>query len=317
MSRFILSSFLVFFGFSLAQSQMEVDTIQQRLINATNSMRSAILLQCPNHNQINELTERWYEIEPNDTIAFLCLDKISYSAQMMEYYSLKDATKSIERNFPNSPLIQGITQEDIDVLKENKDLIAFMKKRYLHFEFPYRAVIDSFKLSEMKFIDVRPSEVVADIGSGFGEHALILSLMYPENNFIFNDITYWYYKYLTNQVTKYNSIFVTADRTVSVVKGKKKNLKLKTKVDKIVVRNAFHHFTKKDKMLNSIKKHLNENGTVVFIEPLVGNVTSFDECSMKISYEEVMRYIEESDLVPIAEKVVDEVLFLKCMSRPK
>lgn len=116
--------------------------------------------------------------------------------------------------------------------------------------------------------------------------------------------------FLQNKINRNRELLFKNERFIDVAIGKKKYLNLSKRVDKIIIRNSFHHFSKKEKMLNSIPNYLNTNGMVIFIEPMKPNITSIDSCDKKLDYQTIIEYINSSPLKIIEEKIVDHTLFV-------
>lgn len=148
-----------------------------------------------------------------------------------------------------------------------------------------------------------------------GDHTLLLSLIYPNNSFILNEINLNLCYNIYEKLKRNQEIFSKKNRTIKVVLGNEKDLKLEQKVDKIIVRNTFHHFSNKKKMLKSIVKHLNKDGTVIFIEPFKKNTTTIFDCPLRMELEEVMPYINDSKLIIIEEEIINNTLLLSCKVR--
>lgn len=58
--------------------------------------------------------------------------------------------------------------------------------------------------------------------------------------------------------------------TIQLIKGDKKNANFEhNSLDKIIIRNAFHHFSKEKAMLKSIKAALKPDGKLYLYEPVI------------------------------------------------
>lgn len=295
----------------------QVDSLQEQLIKATLEFRHSIFNNSPDHKELKALERRWRTIEPNDTISAYLVYNISYYLQVYDP-PLKRIRKVTKKFAPNTALADSINESDLDMLRNNLDLLSFIFDGFMEYDFPYKVRLDTFNLKEIEFINVRPNETIADIGSGGGNHILLLSLMYPENNFVLSELGYSYVSFLQKKINRHREILFRNERFIEVVVGKKKHLNLGKRVDKIIIRNTFHHFSKKEKMLNAIPDYLNTGGKVIFIEPMQTNRTSIDNCSQKIDYQTIIEYVNASPLKIIEEKIIDNTLFLTCkMKAPR
>jgi len=293
--------------FFLNHSNAQIDSIEKRMIEATLEIRNAILGNLSDPNELSELVDRWSVIEPRDSVVSFLLFNAAYYKNILDG-SVKRFKKLGKRAKLNSPLPDKITESDFTILAKNRALLFYIFHDFLESEFPHKLNVDSFKLAEVKFINVQPNEKVADIGTGVGVHLLHLAAMYPENEFIAQDI----YTSLLETLIELNDLLLGVDSSIKFVEGKKDDLRLPYKVDKIILRNTFHHFKKKEKMLESISSYLNEDGLLIFIEPLKANVRSLDDCELKMDQSDVLKYVRSSSFEIIEETVVENTLFLSC-----
>lgn len=300
----------------LVSVSAQVDSLEKLIIEATLEYRNHLLFKNENPKAFEDTMEKWEKIEPNPTILSSIFYKtfgylIAYEPNLK---TLKKRSKKISRT---SKLPNMISETDLQVIKSNIDLISLMFAGYINPEFPNKVQLDTLNIHEIAFIDIQPDEVIADIGSGLGDHILLLSLIYPNNNFVLNEVTYYHEEHLYNKVLRNYDLFLKNDRTIRVVRGNKKDINLGENVDKIIIRNAFHHFKRKKKMIKSMAEHLNKDGKIIFIEPLKNNNTSIDDCRLKMESHKVLSYIRDSKLVILEEKTINNTLYLSCALKEK
>lgn len=303
--RLVIISFILVL--SIAASSQD-ESVSKLAIGAAIDYRNHILSQSQHHTEIEPLIERWESIDTNKVNIGNLLYNMSYSVYAFDM-SLEKVRKNAKKYIRNSPLADQISQNDINVLKRNGELLSLVRDGFLSGDYPYPIMVDEFKLKEFEFIDIQPNETVADIGSGEGGHILIAALAYPDNDFILNELYYSLTALLKNKIEAHSDLFLNDGRTIEVVPGFKKNINLGKKVDKIIVRNSFHHFKKKKHMLQSIAESLNPGGQLVFIEPLKGNHKSFDGCRLKLEYSDVINQIRDSPFTIVQEEIFEETLF--------
>lgn len=294
----------------------QVDSLDQRLIHATMEFRDHFLVKSSDFKEIQALLDRWKSLEANDPIRNYLTANIVYGIQMynVDLKRIKKLTrKQLKKRDLESALTEGLTQNDIDVIKENQELFSFMHMDYIESKFPFKVSLDLPYRDEVNFVDIQPEETVADIGSGSGDHILLLALFYPQNDFILTEVNYAITRFLEIKLKENEDLFFRQDRNIEVVRGEKDDVNLGKRVDKIIIRNTFHHFSKKEKMLNSIANSLNDGGSVIFIEPIESPKRYMGYCSKRIPYDEVMAYIKASPLEIVEEKVEDYTLYLRCV----
>lgn len=306
--------FLIIFYLGIVNLYGQTDTIEQSLIIATNEFRNSILKNSPYHQDYEALKDRWMKIEEDKRIIDNLLFNIVYGIQVYdsEYKRIK---KFALKQFPDSPLSEKITANDIEVIRNNLDLISFIQDEYLEDEYPYKLKMDTNKIHEIKFMNIQTNEYVADIGSGVGNQILLTSLIHKNHDFILSEKNFSLVEYLQGKVRRNRELLFQNQRSIDIAVGRNKTLNLGTRVDRIIVRNTFHHFKRKRKMLESMVEYLYPNGSVIFIEPLASNDTSIHPCKYKMEVDEIIKYIEESPLKIIEQEINNNILFISCKAK--
>ncbi|MEL7220915.1 MAG: hypothetical protein AAGJ93_06320, partial [Bacteroidota bacterium] len=69
-------------------------------------------------------------------------------------------------------------------------------------------------------------------------------------------------------------------------------------LDRIIIRNTFHHFTEKDAMIQSIITALKPEG-VVCVKEFFSTVPSSQSCPLRMPPEEIISYFEQNNMVLI------------------
>ena len=306
--RFLLS---VLFVISLCQLSAQSSDSRKALIEATNLMRLHLLDGFDDKEAMEEMQLRWESAESDTEVLGYIFSNISFTAELYTP-GLKNVKKKIIKYAPGSTLYEVITKEDLELIERNTVLESFIRDGYLEDEYPFKVTLDSTDVHMLEFIDAQPGDVIADIGTGTGNKALILSLVYKENDFVFNELKKRNVKIVKKKLEEYKELFYEGDRTIEVVKGKKSSAKLGREVDVIVVRNTFHHFSDKSGMLQDLKKHLADDGRVIFIEPLAKKVPEVGDCLETLEYEVFMEYINKENFKILKEEQVEDILLLKC-----
>ncbi len=296
---------------TLSTTWAQTDTIEQSLISATNEFRNSILLNSPDYEDFEALKRRWSKIEKDEDIIKDLLYNLTYGIQVYDP-KFKRIQKILKKQYPNSLLHTKISEQDVETIKKNLDLLSFINDQYLEDKYPYKIKLDTANINEIKFINIQPNEVIADIGSGNGNQILLTSLIYQQNDFILSEIDFSLVIFLQEKIKRNSSLLFKYNRRIDIAIGKNKSLNLGTRVDKIIVRNSFHHFKKKEEMLESMIEYLNPNGSVIFIEPLKSNSTSVDECKLKMDAEDVIKIINQSSLKISKQEIFQNTLYISC-----
>lgn len=284
-----------------------------KLTAAVNELRTQALSESKNPEDFEDLKSRWYAIEEDKEKVQYILYKLGLSVITGDV-TRRDIVKASREAF-RSPLIRAIKEKDLDIIYDNSALITMIINGYLEENYPYEVQLDTLLDKELDFMDIQPNETVADIGSGTGNHILKTALVHSENDFILNEIDESLVEIINEKIRNNKELYLKNDREIKVVKGKGNDLNLGIKVDRIIVRNCYHHFGRKKAMVKSMIKHLKPGGTVIFIEPLEKENETINYCSDTMKLELIVPYIEKSGLKSIEQEVINDMLFLACKAQ--
>lgn len=121
---------------------------------------------------------------------------------------------------------------------------------------------------ELALYDLQDGQAVAEIGAGTGWFALWLAATLPNSPVYVNEIDVLITQSIAAKIADHPAVF-GRDR-VRAVLGKKNSTGLPpASCDRIIVRNAFHHFKRMNRMLVSIEEALRPGGVLFVAEPLI------------------------------------------------
>ncbi len=158
---------------------------------------------------------------------------------------------------------------------------------------------NKYTIGITEFIDLKPKEVIADIGAGTMNLEGVLTVFTDSLSFYCEDIS----DECTNQLqakkvlNHYASISnKDISSTIKTVIGTEKNTNLPSQFfDKVLIINTFHEFTNRDEMLFEIKRILKKDGKVYIEERLPTS-------KMKIHQGCKMPMISESEMIEMMSK---------------
>ena len=154
---------------------------------------------------------------------------------------------------------------EMKIVKENIDLFGLVYQGVLKHDFPYGINSETSFIDEVVFIGIQDGDRIADIGAGSGEVGLLWAIIFKNLEVYMTDIGNIQVDLMRFKSKNIESI--DTSNVVKILKGKKKSTMLEGKnLDKIVLKQAFHHFKKKDAMLASIKKSMTRDGELILIE---------------------------------------------------
>jgi ubiquinone/menaquinone biosynthesis C-methylase UbiE len=133
-----------------------------------------------------------------------------------------------------------------------------------------REMLHNSLREELGVYDFKPGETIADIGFGSGWLEGVIINFYDSLNIYAQDIDKYNIRTADYVFKKYLELRPTPNTNkITVVKGKKDSTGLpKNHFDKIIIRETFHHFKEKEKMLQDIAGLLKTNGRLFILEPV-------------------------------------------------
>ncbi len=288
-----------------AQDSVEWKT---NFINALSIYRNYLIQNdIENTENLKNTIKKWEEFEQNPET----LKAIIYQSKFA--YALKDVSynfiiKKANSEYPHSHLPNQITEEDLQIFSQNSDLVDLISFEVLDYKYPFRIIPNHRLFEEIEFYDIQQNEIIAEIGAGNGTFSQMLSMLGKEITLIINEIDKDVLKYIA--IKKENKAYRIDSNHILIVKGSKKEINLPHPVDKIIIRNSFHHFSKKQQMLESIIGSLNPNGRLFIFETLK-NETNPSACKYKMEDYEIKSIFENTGFLLQNEKKIGNTILLE------
>ncbi len=302
--------FLLFFSSNFVFAQQNTDW-QKHLDNAVSEYRLELLKDINSSSDIVKTIEYLSNIE-TDINSF---DRLLLN--LHNWYTIKDKSinrilKSVVRNAPNSHLAKHITslekkelksfkavlKTNLEIIKKHSELTDLIIHKYLEKQFPFDLHSIENTKKELDFYKIIDGDIIAEIGAGNGVFSQMIVMSGNEVQLYINELGPLKIKYLSN---KFHSFDVgNPPIFTKVIAGENDKTKLPVKVDKIIVRNTFHHFRFKKKMLKSIYSDLKNNGRLFVYESLKDE-SKPENCKYKLSENEIKSIISENGFILINE----------------
>jgi SAM-dependent methyltransferase len=203
----------------------------------------------------------------------------------------------------------SLSDTELNVLADNADLYDLVNLGVLELEYPY-VVKPGFSLyHELFFYDIQPGDRIAEIGAGSGEFSIVLAAIYDSLVLYINELDHYEVNYIAQKVEKLKSLLDPSE--VLVVQGGITQSGLEEgSVDKIVLRNTYHHFTEKKFMLASLHTALTDGG-LLFLYEATRDLNKKDRCTTAMKEKDIVKLISKSGFNYLDRKVVDNVVLLK------
>ncbi|MBK8625272.1 MAG: class I SAM-dependent methyltransferase [Saprospiraceae bacterium] len=311
MSRIILIiqffTFCSFHFYCFGQNEHQI-----KVLKALETKRNKILSDSIFFKEILNITSK-YKSSAN-------FPAIQIYKELSEFYVGIDTLTRSDFEFIKSNRFETYQDED-DIRKEmeflvaNSDFFWMLYEGILSSDFPFRLNIRHYMLQEILTCNIDSNQSIAEIGAGTGYFAFLL-------NIIFHPLKYHLNELDISKIRFYKKIKGihqdSLEYDYSLIKGEEKKTNLKGRYDKIIIRNTFHHFSDKKKMLDDIKQHLNPKGEIIVIEVFKEDA-SYDlkafpgaySCYHQLSKKKFLKYFEKSNLQMLSNtKVQNRSIFV-------
>lgn len=203
----------------------------------------------------------------------------------------------------------SLSDTELNVLADNADLYDLVNLDVLELDYPYIVKPGLSLHHELFFYDIQSGDRIAEIGAGNGEFSIVLTAIYDSLVLYINELDHYRVKYITQKVEKLNSLLDPSE--VLVVQGGITRSGLEDdSVDKIILRNTYHHFTEKKFMLASLHAALTEGG-LLFLYEATHDLNKKDMCRSAMKEKDIVKLISKSGFNYLDRKVVDKVVLLK------
>jgi len=237
---------------------------QQEWIVKISEYRSQIIEKNPQAIlDLKTLQDKWLKlgVDSDDVFHFTSYVLTYSNAYQYDFEKIK---KKLPKKLPKSKISESFDETDFNALIAGGEIIHLIQIGILESDYPFKLNQKAEIFKELEFYEINSQDRLADIGAGNGQFSFLLHHIYPDATLFITESSYLFHKYIEVQVEKSSHFFDT--KNIEIVFGKKKNCRIEDKkVDKIVIRNSLHHFSRKDEMLQSIKLSLTDNG-ILFIK---------------------------------------------------
>jgi ubiquinone/menaquinone biosynthesis C-methylase UbiE len=162
---------------------------------------------------------------------------------------------------------------------------------------------------EIKLYGFKQQEVVADIGAGAGSFERALSKYCDSLEVFVNDIDASVLEPLNTQLI----LLETLDKkniAYTTVLGNDTSTNLPSrKFDKLIVKNAFHHFQCPVEMLEDFKRVLKKKGRIYIVDVLKEEAGEKPACALFLSRRDFLRYFDDNGFYLAREEKLDYMNF--------
>ncbi len=300
--------FMIFSGQIICQD----NTDENDWINILTNYRNQLV-----ENNLNEVSrlkilfENWKAVGISaDERERLTLNLIKYGK--IDEYSFEELKKNFNKHLASLKIEINFKQDDLDLILRNVELLNLVLLGVLDAEYPFPVDIsDNLKL-ELSAYEIDKLKKVGEIGSGFGQFSLLMHLINPDIKQYVNEIDESFLNYQKKLIAANIKYFDL--NSFTFVEGNKKSTNLEgQELDILLIRNSFHHFSKKKKMIASIKKSIKRDGKIFVLESVPELDANNNVCSKAISKNKLRKFWLENGLKLIKETLIGEQLLIELM----
>ena len=150
---------------------------------------------------------------------------------------------------------------------------------------------------DLLFIELKPHDTVADIGSYNGYYPSLYSVSTDSIVFYLNDIVnegFAYFDSINNVCENIRGLNFT--NKFEIIIGNDDSTKLPANTfNKVILRDVLHHFKHTLKMLEEIKRIIKPNGKIFLFESIINpNITDQNLCKGSMTKDELVRLMLEN-----------------------
>jgi len=226
------------------------------------------------------------------------------------FIGFKSRKKDFEKRFPESKLSEILDIKDYELIKKNIELLDLIAFGILKSEYPFPMNRDFKLFDELKFYDIKVTDKIGEVGAGTGRFSLVLKLILTEIELFVNELKRYDLAYIERTLSV-NKVKFNSDN-ISLIKGNKKSTNLEGQLlDKLILRNSFHHFSKKEKMLNSIKMSMKEDGELFLCEKTIELAKNDSFCKKAMKSDKIKEIMKLNGFSLIDQKTLKEEILYK------
>lgn len=151
--------------------------------------------------------------------------------------------------------------------------------------YPYKLSTNTFLWQEILFYQIEDETTLVDVGTGIGHFPLIIAMTGYKGTIYMTEIDSQQITFLKKKLHDFD--LGDLKSKLVIIHGKHKNVALgDIKADKIFFRDTFHHLRHKKDILQSLKKHLEEDGNIYVLESVKDLVTDKKTACRKVIYKD-------------------------------
>ena len=247
--------------------------------------------------ELKELMEKW------DAIHVPRSEKRSFLFATLNGYVLKGRSAKFMRKYFRKNLTRlypSFEDKDLETIKKNATLIDLFKEDLLAFQYPFSVNEEGLLYTELQEYGLKNELKIGEIGAGSGLVSMLIASTYSKLEIHLNELSRDMVAYMESKHAQFPGI--RGSNKIYVVQGEKDRTNLENRqLDLIFIRDAFHHFSEKEKMIQSIHQSLTAQGVVIVAEEVLDHEVDFSKCKLALRKADVIGLFEKGGFTCIKE----------------
>lgn len=268
----------------------ETDSPRLLWLQQMSDYRDSILLKDPaGCEEVNVLISRWEQLKRNDEELENFISRI-YSLSKVNGLRPEKVLSLLKVVMSDLELAKELTVEDIYVVERNIALIELIQLGIIERDYPFKIKDDSGFVLELLQYNIGAGERIGEIGAGRGSFSLILYKLQPSIELFVNELDENNLLILQDRIDNEQELRI---EEIDLILGDVESTNMEGyELDKVIVRNAFHHFTEKEEMLASIKRSLRPGGHLYILEGTKELANRNERCIDAMREKRILQIIE-------------------------
>jgi ubiquinone/menaquinone biosynthesis C-methylase UbiE len=212
---------------------------------------------------------------------------------------------------------RALGEKDIQAIQDNVELLELIGAGLLDDEYPFKLNTKSDLLKELPLYGINEGDKIGEIGAGNGLFSLILSWAFPGVHLSINELELGMMEGLKEKVDSRSDSYNPAFMELFVGTVESTHMEGK-ELDKIIIRNTYHHFDNKRAMLASIAQSLKKNGDLFIFENIRSSFwKASDYCHKALTKKRILKVIERNGFHLVSEQLVGEAVLFHFVKKEK
>lgn len=306
----LIALFLMLAG---ASASAQRDSLEMQIIRGLATYRSELMQRYPGDlRHLKKIVDSMYSENLSPEFASKLLYGIHYTSKVMKINDYNEMIAYMKKyGGEEFATLDGTSIEEIAALMRNAELLQLIDYGILMQEYPWRMADPDWLKADLGFYDIRNGHKVGELGAGQGLTSMMFAVIFDSLYLYVNEISQEKVEYVETcfqecrSIQPHNAYHAVLGSTVSTgLEGRD--------LDRIIILHSYHHFSKANKMLASIRQSLAPDGLVIVVEPDAA-LRRHDPkmCGLAKKKETILKIWEKNGFQLLDERKDETTVYLK------